>query len=176
MFTEGKNTTRSITEKTPSNQNIWIPVSATDADNDALTYTLGGIDALGFSIDSSTGQLKTKIPLDYETKNQYTVTVNVSDGSLTDTITVTIDVTEIDRDIKRAPVFSEGKNTTRSIAENTPSRGKTSGFLCRLRTQMVIPSRIVSVARMLRRFLLTAAPDNCKPSHHSITKQRTDIP
>ena len=121
VFTGGKNTTRSITEKIPSNQNIGIPVSATDADNDALTYTLGGIDALGFSIDSSTGQLKTKSPLDYETKNQYTVTVNVSDGSLTDTITVTIDVTEIDRDIKRAPVFSEGKNTTRSIAENTPS-------------------------------------------------------
>ena len=120
-FSEGTSTTRSVTEKTPSNQNIGIPVSAMDADNNTLTYTLGGIDALGFSIDSSTGQLKTKIPLDYETKNQYTVTVNVSDGSLTDTITVTIDVTEIDRDIKRAPVFSEGKNTTRSIAENTPS-------------------------------------------------------
>ena len=117
----GTRTTRSITERIPSNQNIGHPVSATDADNDTLTYTLGGTNALAFSIDSSTGQLQTKIPLDYETKNQYTVTVTVSDGSLSDTITVTINVTERDRDIKRGPAFTEGKNTTRSVAENTPS-------------------------------------------------------
>ena len=117
----GTRTTRSITERIPSNQNIGHPVSATDADNDTLTYTLGGTNALAFSIDSSTGQLKTKIPLDYETKNQYTVTVTVSDGSLSDTITVTINVTERDRDTKRGPAFTEGKNTTRSVAENTPS-------------------------------------------------------
>ena len=120
VFTEGDSTTRSVREKTPWNQNIGRPVSATDVDNDTLIYTLGGTNAVAFSIDSNTGQLKTKAPLDYETKNQYTVTITVSDGRLTDTITLTINVTEIPKGIKRAPVFTEGDNTTRSIAENTP--------------------------------------------------------
>jgi len=120
VFTEGDSTTRSVVETTPSNSYIGIPVRAKDADGDTLTYTLSGPDAASFDIDSSRGQLKTKAPLDYETKNQYTVTITVSDGSLTDTITVTINVTKIEPGRERAPVFNEGDNTTRSIAENTP--------------------------------------------------------
>ena len=54
------------------------PVAATDADNDALTYTLGGPDAASFDIDETIGQLKTDADLDYEKKNAYTVTVTVS--------------------------------------------------------------------------------------------------
>ena len=42
VFSEGSNTTRSVAEKTPSGQDIGTPVTATDADNDILTYTLGG--------------------------------------------------------------------------------------------------------------------------------------
>ena len=45
-----------------------------------------------FRIVSYNGQLRTHAALDYETKNAYTVTITVSDGSLTDTITVTINV------------------------------------------------------------------------------------
>ena len=41
---------------------------------------------------------KPRQPLDYETKNAYTVTITVSDGSLTDTITVTINVTDINEE------------------------------------------------------------------------------
>ena len=41
---------------------------------------------------SSSGQLQTDAALDYETKNTYSVTVTVSDGSLTDTIAVIINV------------------------------------------------------------------------------------
>ena len=71
-------------------------IAATDPDNDTLTYTLNGTDAASFSINSSTGQLQTKSALDYETKATYTVTVTVSDGSLADTIVVTINVTDAD--------------------------------------------------------------------------------
>ena len=96
VFTEGTSTARTIAENTAANVNIGTPVAATDADNDTLTYSLGGADAAAFSIDPTTGQLKTKSALDYETKTAYTVTVTVSDGTLTDTITVTINVTDID--------------------------------------------------------------------------------
>ena len=98
--------------------NIGDPVPATDQDaNDTLTYTLGGTDAASFSIDSTTGQLKTKESLDFETKNRYTVTLTVSDGLATDTIAVTINVTDIDEN--RPPVFTEGNTATRTVAENT---------------------------------------------------------
>ena len=94
-FTEGASTTRTIAENTAANVNIGTAIAATDADNDTLTYTLGGTNAASFSIVSTSGQLKTSAVLDYETKRTYTVTVTVSDGSLTDTITVTINVTDV---------------------------------------------------------------------------------
>ena len=62
------------------------------------------------------------------------VTLTVSDGSLTDTITVTINVTDVDEVVpvdppttpdppttNSAPSFNEGDSTTRVIAENTPA-------------------------------------------------------
>ena len=59
-------------------------------------YSLGGADADSFEIDSETGQLKTKAPIDYETQNTYTVTVTATDaGSLSAEITVTVEVTDI---------------------------------------------------------------------------------
>ncbi len=124
IFTEGSATTRSIAENTPAGRNIGSPVTATDEDEDVLTYSLSGVDAGSFGIVSTTGQLQTQAPLDYEQKNTYTVTVTVSDGSAIDTISVTIDVTDVKEN--NAPVFVEGSATERSIAENTPA-GKNIG-------------------------------------------------
>ena len=115
VFTDGASTTRSIAENTGTGQDIGSAVGATDADNNSLTYTIGGTDAASFSIVGASGQLRTRVALDYESKTQYEVTVSVSDGSLTDTIAVTINVT----DVNEAPVFTDGASTTRSIAENT---------------------------------------------------------
>ena len=119
IFTEGSSTTRSIPENTSAGTDIGSPVSATDEDEDALTYTLSGADAASFGIVSTTGQLQTHAPLDYEKKNTYAVTVSVSDGSAIDTISVTIDVTDVEEN--NAPVFIEGSGTERSIPENTPA-------------------------------------------------------
>ena len=120
MFTDGSSTTRSIAENTAAGVSIGTAITATDTNNDILTYTLSGTEASAFSIDSSTGQLQTKSALDYETKRSYIVTITVSDGTLTDTISVTINVTDIDETpANRAPVFTEGASTTRTIAENT---------------------------------------------------------
>ena len=63
VFTDGPTTTRSIPRNTPAGRNIGRPVSATDADNDALTYSLGGSDAAEFDLNTSSGQLLTRAEL-----------------------------------------------------------------------------------------------------------------
>ena len=88
---------RSVAENTPSGEDVGDPATATDADNDPLTYTLSGADADSFEIDASNGQLKTKDALDYESRTSYGVTVTVSDGrGGGDSIAVTIVVTDVD--------------------------------------------------------------------------------
>ena len=120
VFTEGNTATRSIAENTVPGANIGAAIAATDADGNTLTYSLGGTDAASFSIVSTSGQLQTRAALDYETQTSYSLTITVSDGTLTDSISVTINITDIDETIpNRAPVFTEGNTATRSIAENT---------------------------------------------------------
>ena len=58
--------------------NIGAVVAATsDPNNYTFSHTLGGTNASDFTIDSASGQIKVKSALDYETKNQYSVTVTV---------------------------------------------------------------------------------------------------
>ena len=97
VFSEGTNTTRSIAENTGAGQNIGNPVSATDGDNDQLTYSLEGRDASAFTVQSNSGQLRTRsgVTYDYETKDTYSVTVRVQDGEGgSATISVTITLTD----------------------------------------------------------------------------------
>ena len=72
--------TRSIARNTPAGRNIGAPLRATDADNDILTYSLGGPDAARFDIDASSGQLLTKTVLTGVRRTTYKVFVSVSDG------------------------------------------------------------------------------------------------
>ena len=113
-FTEGETATRSIAENTSADQNIGSAVSATDADHTTLAYSLGGTDAAAFAIDSTSGQLKTKAVLDYETQSTYTLIITAADSqSLADTITVTINVT----DVNEAPVYAS-ESVSLDIPEN----------------------------------------------------------
>ena len=64
----------------PRGRKIGAPVSATDADNDVLTYSLGGRDAVRFALDASSGQLSTEVPADRVFDTSYTVFVSVSDS------------------------------------------------------------------------------------------------
>ena len=116
-FGEGAAATRSVPENTATNTNIGAPVAATDLDaGDTVTYSLGGTDAASFAINASSGQLKTKAALDYETKPTYTVEVTARDASsLSAAITVTVNVTNVNED----PTFGERAAATRSVSENT---------------------------------------------------------
>ena len=98
-------TERSVPENLAEGENIGGPVVAEDAEDDTLTYALGGADAASFDIVASSGQLQTKAALDFETEFSYMVTVSVHDGQDADwnadttsdaTVTVTITVTNVD--------------------------------------------------------------------------------
>ena len=74
--------------------------SATDPDDDGVTWSIAGTDAARFSI-SENGELAFKSPPDYEapndanTDNVYEVTVRASDGNLVSTLDVEITVTNV---------------------------------------------------------------------------------
>ena len=92
-------TTREVPENLASGQDVGAVLTATDSDMDTLTYTLEGTDAASFDIVSTSGQIRTKagVTYDHETTSSYSVTVKADDGNGgTDTIAVTITVTDID--------------------------------------------------------------------------------
>ena len=75
--------------------------SATDPDDDGVTWSVAGTDAARFSI-STLGELTFRSSPDYEAPNDanadnvYEVTVRASDGNLTSTLDVEVAVTELD--------------------------------------------------------------------------------
>ena len=118
---EGSSTTRSVAENTASGANIGTPVAAIDADNDPLTYSLSGTDAAAFHILSTSGQLQTRAALDYETKTFYSVTASVSDGKGgTDSITVTINVTDVDEILINPPLSERTPQVQDAIVAAVP--------------------------------------------------------
>ncbi len=72
-------------------------VSASDQDSGAtLTYSItAGNATAAFAIDADTGEITVAGVLDRETTGSYSLTVQVSDGTNTDTATITINVTDV---------------------------------------------------------------------------------
>ena len=121
VFTDGDSTTRSVAENTAAGTAIGKAVTATDADNDTLNYTVGGDDGSAFAVDSATGQLKTKSALDFERRSSYTVTMGVfDDNGGSDTITVTITVTDV-TDVPLASGSTQMMGVVDSEADTTVS-------------------------------------------------------
>ena len=102
---------------------IGDKVTATDADDDTLSYSLGGDDASLFDIDSSSGQLKITQSLIDHNSSLYSIKVIATDpDNATAEISGTIFVTRVARqETNNPPVFDDGESTTRSVAENTAS-------------------------------------------------------
>ena len=94
-FPSGGDYDRSINENMPAGRNLGAPVTAADGNNDKLTYSISASDY--FQIVDSTGQLRTRSELDHEGQDEYFVTVTATDpGGLTDTVSVTITVEDVD--------------------------------------------------------------------------------
>ncbi|MGM9491342.1 beta strand repeat-containing protein [Ideonella sp. YS5] len=110
------------------NSTAVTTVTATDADQPAapLVYSIvGGADAARFAINASSGALSfvsapdSELPTDSGANNVYDVTVQVSDGTLTDTQAIAVTVTPQN---EFAPVITSnggGATTSVSVAENS---------------------------------------------------------
>src|SRR6266581_2461746 len=109
-------------------ENATAAATITAPERDAgstLTYSIvGGADASHFTINASTGALSFVSTPDYETptdagaNNVYDVTVQVSDGTLTDTQAVAVTVTNVN---DNAPVITSngtGAVASVNVAEN----------------------------------------------------------
>ena len=103
----------SATFSAAENQTAIGSISASDADGDSLTYSISGSE---INISSS-GVLTFATAPDYETKNSYTATVTVSDGTNAVTQDITINITDVDE----APTITS--SSTFTIAENQTSVG-----------------------------------------------------
>ena len=102
---------------------VVATVTATDPERQALTYALSGPDAASFTIpNSAAGQLRANAPLDREDATSYEVIVIASDPyGLSDSITLTINVTDIDEPAEITLTASPGvsaDNNELSVDEN----------------------------------------------------------
>ena len=92
---------RSVAENSVQGTSVGDPVTATDPDNDTLSYSLGGADASSFEIDGG-GQITVGAGtvLDHEAGRSYALTVTAADpqgGSASVEVTVTV------RDVDEPP-------------------------------------------------------------------------
>ena len=103
-------TTRSVPENSGEGVAVGDEVTATDDNNDPLTYSLAG-DVDTFTVDDSSGQIRVAegAVLDHETRPTYRVTVTATDPSnASDSISVDITVT----DVNEAPEPTDDTRTT----------------------------------------------------------------
>ena len=114
-------------------------VTSTDVDAGAtLTYSISGADAALFTVDASTGVLSFIAAPSYESpgdaggNNVYDVTVQVSDGSLTDTQAIAVTVTNVNAvsythlDVYKRQVRTRPRS--RSTARRVCSRSSAPGI------------------------------------------------
>lgn len=106
----------SLDEDVPIGTRV-LQVSATDQDtSDTLSYSLAGNNNSDFSIGSNSGIITTAVTLDYEAISSYSLTVSVTDGTVTVTQALSISVT----DKNDAPAFTAAPYSL-TVHENTTS-------------------------------------------------------
>ena len=114
---------RTVAENTAAGQNVGANLTATDADGDTLTYTLEGTDAASFDLDTTSTagsariQTKSGVTYNHEVKSSYSVTVKADDATDSDTIAVTITITDVTEAPGRpaAPMVSATSGSTTSL-------------------------------------------------------------
>ena len=88
--------TRAVEENSAPGTAVGAPVTASDPNGDALTYSLEGANAELFAIVPATGQIEVSAALDYELKTSHALVVRASDthgGS--GTVAVTVEVGDV---------------------------------------------------------------------------------
>ncbi|MXY15707.1 MAG: hypothetical protein F4Y57_01530 [Acidobacteria bacterium] len=123
-FDDGSGAARSVAENAAAGTAVGALVSASDGDGDTLAYVLAGADAADFTIDGSTGQLRTAAALDHEAGSSRSVTVGVSDGNGgSATMPVTVLVTDVEEppDVPSSPTVAGASSTSLSVSWSAPA-------------------------------------------------------
>jgi len=97
------------------NQKTALTISATDADNDTLTYAIAGDDVASFDVNSSTGVVTFKTEPDYETKNIYNITLSASDEEETTTKDISIAINDLNGE---SYVLQTGQTNSYSLKDD----------------------------------------------------------
>ena len=113
----------SITENSPAGTRVLL-ITATDADtppNAMMTFTLApGVDSRPFQLNSTTGELTTTAPLDFEQRQAYLLVVMATDsGSPPLNSSAEVTVTVVDENDVR-PIFQQTRYSV-SLSELTPA-------------------------------------------------------
>ena len=130
------------------NQTSIGTVTATDADGDAISYSLSGTDASSMSINSSNGILTFNSAPDYETKSSYTATVTASDGTNSSTQNIIVNLTNLNDNtpsITSSATFSAAENQTAiGTVTATDADGDTISYsLSGLITSSIVLTQVV---------------------------------
>ena len=121
---------RVVAENSPAYHDIGLKVTATDDDDDRLTYSIKNAGTSPFTIVRASGQLQVGQPLDHETQETYTVVVQVTDSedadgnfetnpTIDDTITVNITVNDEEEPGKISLSWTQPQPHTNSAVEAT---------------------------------------------------------
>jgi hypothetical protein len=106
-----------VVEGTPISTPVFT-ASATDVVGSSVTYSLSGTDASAFNINAVTGAVTLRAIPDYQTKPSYNLNVIASDGTLSTTAAVTVNV------IVPVPVLSSELTGTNFILEFSTVSGQ----------------------------------------------------
>ena len=89
---------RSVAENSAAGAAVGAPVTASDADGETLSYSLEAVgDHASFTIEPSSGQIRTTAAHDHEARSRYSVTVKADDGEGgTGTVAVTIEIADVE--------------------------------------------------------------------------------
>lgn len=191
-FNSGNNYSASIAE----NSSAITTITATDVDaGSSLVYSLSGVDASDFAIGTSNGVLAFasapdyEAPIDSDLNNIYLATVQVSDGALVDTLTVTITVTNLNEvasiSISIAPGnLYKGLSTTITISTDSPGKvrfymdGARIGNCLSVSTTGAYPSASATCAwkpSVTNRHYLTATITPTNGTFSARTSQRLEV-
>ncbi len=108
---------------------------ATDAEGDALTYSISGAHALLFSINASSGVVAFQSPPDYENpqdekqENIYSITVSASDGQLSSSLGIVIRVNNVDEGLGGRNMLLMGNSFFRPYAERLQELAVDAGYI-----------------------------------------------
>ena len=96
-----------------STATVVYTATSTDPDGPAPSWSLSGADATAFTINAATGAVTFNASPDFEAKSSYSFNVVASDGALTGSQAVTINVTDV------APGITSA--TTATVVEGIPA-------------------------------------------------------